>query len=167
MAVRYLPPGKCSLAPSKPDASAAPTAAAPTSADVAAEAGGPNSPLIRTVVDSLLLYYTWERAPTPPPPRKTDDDDDDNDDGDDPCSLAGTYSPATRTCACYTGFTGSDCGALDLAPAKPWAQNGWAPAGGLTSWGGSPVRGADGTFHLFASLNSANCSLPEHGVDCW
>jgi hypothetical protein len=40
-------------------------------------------------------------------------------------------------------------------------------ADGLTSWGGSPVRGADGTYHLFASLNSANCSLPEHGVDCW
>jgi len=41
-------------------------------------------------------------------------------------------------------------------------------ADGLTSWGGSPVRGADGTYHLFASLNlaSLNCSLPET-VDCW
>ena len=56
-----------------------------------------HSPLTRTVVDSLLLYYTWNRAPTPPPRRKTDDDDDDDagggdGGGDDPCSLAGTYS---------------------------------------------------------------------------
>jgi hypothetical protein len=37
MAVRYLPPGKCSLAPSKPDGAAAPSA----TAEVAAVAGGP------------------------------------------------------------------------------------------------------------------------------
>ena len=54
MAVRYLPPGKCSLAPSKPHA-----------AEAAAEAAaGSNSQLTRTVVDSLLLYYTWERTDT-------------------------------------------------------------------------------------------------------
>lgn len=63
------------------------------------------------------------------------------------CSLAGRC--VTGSCVCLMGFTGKDCGALDIAPTVE--ENGWQPKG-FSTWGGSPQRIGD-TYHLYASLN--------------
>ena len=70
------------------------------------------------------------------------------------CSMSGALN-SDGTCSCDSPFTGSDCAALSFG--KPPEID----AGLLTAfpgfaqkqmtWGGSPVRAADGTYHLFFS----------------
>merc|ERR1711907_529665 len=64
------------------------------------------------------------------------------------CSLAGTCNAAGR-CNCFPGFLPPDCGALALGS----SQRAWLPDKNRTTWGGSPIKGSDGTYHLFASMN--------------
>jgi len=76
---------------------------------------------------------------------------------DDACSLNGEL--VGGTCVCVRGWTGAACSRLALQPAP-------ADAGlqlpGASSWGGLPVRGADGAWTLIASLFAEAC-----GLDSW
>jgi hypothetical protein len=64
------------------------------------------------------------------------------------CSLAGTCNAAGQ-CDCFPGFLPPDCGALALGG----SQRAWLPDKNRTTWGGSPIKGSDGTYHLFAAMN--------------
>jgi len=63
------------------------------------------------------------------------------------CSLAGTCSAGQ--CECFAGFLPPDCGALALGV----SQRAWLPDESRTTWGGSPIKDTNGTYHLFASMN--------------
>eukprot|EP00729_Bicosta_minor_P021681 gene21681-23608_t len=63
------------------------------------------------------------------------------------CSLAGTCNAAGQ-CDCFAGFLPPDCGGLALGE----SQRAWLPEN-QTTWGGSPIKSADGMFHLFAAMN--------------
>ena len=63
------------------------------------------------------------------------------------CSLAGTCNAAGQ-CDCFAGFLPPDCGGLALGESR----RAWLPEN-QTTWGGSPIKFADGMFHLYAAMN--------------
>ena len=80
------------------------------------------------------------------------------------CSLNGHCDPPTGTCTCAAGWAGSDCRALALLPLAVPADQAYCHYNDST-WGGSVIRGDDGTYHLFFSEMSNNCSLHAYGSD--
>ncbi|KAK8145158.1 hypothetical protein G3M48_004826 [Beauveria asiatica] len=82
---------------------------------------------------------------------------------DEDCSLNGLCSPVSRSCACDAGWTGPDCGALDLRAAR--RRSGYNRTGeGTSSWGARIVRDPSdgGLHHLFAAEFAHGC-----GLDYW
>ena len=89
------------------------------------------------------------------------------------CSLNGELLPDGKTCRCDPAWTGSDCGELALLPAPSIAGAYQQPASargrpapqecgvscGPSSWGGLPLKGPDGKYHLFAAQFVQNCTL--------
>ena len=75
---------------------------------------------------------------------------------DEDCELNGACG-ADGACVCYAGWTGADCGQLDLAPAP------LTPAffrNTVATWGGSPVLDAGGeNWHMFFALMEGHCGL--------
>ncbi len=76
---------------------------------------------------------------------------------DDDCSLLGTCT-AAGACACDPGWTGPRCGRADLLPLDYSRRNGYQNAT-AASWGGRPVRGDDGRWHLFGTEIARECPL--------
>eukprot|EP00937_MAST-01D_sp_MAST-1D-sp2_P005427 g5427.t1 len=71
---------------------------------------------------------------------------------EDDCSLAGAC--IAGRCVCRAPFAGPSCARLAAGVSSPAYVNAssWA-------WGGSPIEGPDGTFHLFASQLTNDCGL--------
>ena len=69
----------------------------------------------------------------------------------DGCALNGEC--AGHACTCDPGWTGASCGQMRFGP-LPQTETGYRPAAteGFGSWGGAPIKGPDGTFHLFVTL---------------
>jgi len=63
------------------------------------------------------------------------------------CSLNGRC--VGGSCLCDAPWTGPRCGTLEVGVAKPGGAYGWRP--NRTSWGGNPVRGDDGLYHLYVA----------------
>ena len=81
------------------------------------------------------------------------------------CSLNGRV--ISGACVCAPGWRGFDCGELDLLPV-PDIKGAYqhevnmqdcSTSCGPSSWGGLPLRGPDGKYHLFASQFVDNCTL--------
>ena len=72
----------------------------------------------------------------------------------DSCSLLGEC--VAGACRCDPGWTGPDCSRATLQPLG--ADAGLVNATSAT-WGGRPVRGGDGNYHLFATEISNGCPL--------
>ena len=68
------------------------------------------------------------------------------------CLLLGTCNH--RACRCRQGFTGSECGQLDLSPGP---NLGYRNLTGNT-WGGLPLR-IHGTWHMYVSMMAKGCPL--------
>ncbi|OAA40410.1 Glycosyl hydrolase family 43, five-bladed beta-propellor domain protein [Beauveria brongniartii RCEF 3172] len=83
---------------------------------------------------------------------------------DEDCSLNGLCNLVSGgICACDAGWTGPDCGALDLRPAK--RRSGYNRTGeGTSSWGARIVRDPSDSqlHHLFAAEFAHGC-----GLDYW
>ena len=90
------------------------------------------------------------------------------------CQLNGACVPGSGACMCHAGWTGADCGLLDLQPSastdfpglaygKPpsSSSDGGSGGGGLATWGGSVVVDPKDPkkFHLFAAEMSLGCGL--------
>lgn len=96
---------------------------------------------------------------SPPPFRCTSDLD---------CNLNGECDAGTGACACDAAWRAEDCGELNLVPVAD-LRGAYETAGvnlsdcssscGPSSWGGLPLRGEDGKYHLFASQFVQNCTL--------
>mmetsp|Transcript_48915 Transcript_48915/g.140087 ORF Transcript_48915/g.140087 Transcript_48915/m.140087 type:complete len:521 (-) Transcript_48915:44-1606(-) len=71
------------------------------------------------------------------------------------CSLNGECT--LGRCACDTGWKGATCSILDLLPARS-IQGAYQPDQ-TSSWGGLPIKGPDGRYHLFVSQLVKNCML--------
>ena len=85
------------------------------------------------------------------------------------CQLNGACTPAPPgpgvACVCDKGWTGVDCGTLDLEPEPTIAYGyGASTLTNTSSWGGGPpaYEGATGQYHLFVSEIAGNC-----GMTCW
>jgi hypothetical protein len=83
------------------------------------------------------------------------------------CSLNGicgnassTGSGAAHQCRCDDGWTGPDCGALNLGPTSSNAVGSGRiyppPASNTSSWGGGVVF-RDGSYHLYVSEMAGHC----------
>ena len=70
------------------------------------------------------------------------------------CSLNGVCN--NGACVCDPGWTGATCSTLDLLPAR--RANGYKVKG-QSSWGGSIVKGGNGTFHMFVEEIVNGCGL--------
>ena len=75
---------------------------------------------------------------------------------DEDCSLLGRCDAATSTCKCDAGWTGTACGRADLLPLD--VANGYQNPS-AASWGGRPLRGPDGKWHLFSTEIARECPL--------
>jgi len=60
-------------------------------------------------------------------------------------------------CKCDPGWTGPTCNLLNLLPAPVVGAYGYSP--NVTSWGGIPVRDADGVYHLYVAEMVNHCGL--------
>ncbi|KAK7189083.1 hypothetical protein DPSP01_010333 [Paraphaeosphaeria sporulosa] len=90
---------------------------------------------------------------------------------DDDCSLNGICKTnnTTTICHCDPGWTGPDCGRLDLAPATRWTgynhtnytDPAYYGAYGNSSWGGRIIQDRDDPklFHLLVDQFSHGCGL--------
>jgi hypothetical protein len=106
----------------------------------------------RSLIPALLSFLTTTLSCT------TDDD----------CSLNGICINTT-TCHCDPGWTGLDCGHLDLAPVTRWTgynhtnhtNPNYYGSYGNSSWGGRIVQDRDDPtiFHLLADQFSHGCGL--------
>jgi len=74
------------------------------------------------------------------------------------CSLSGSFDAASGACACRAPWSGPNCSALDLLPAKPFPQ-GYGVTPNLTSWGGNALLGDDGRYHLLVAEMVDGCLL--------
>ena len=70
------------------------------------------------------------------------------------CNLNGACEGGA--CVCDRGWTGANCSALNLQPAR--ARAGFRLAN-ASSWGGSALRLADGRWHMFAAVMLEGCGL--------
>ena len=78
---------------------------------------------------------------------------------DDDCSLNGVCRTGTSTCECDSGWTGVDCGVLDLLPTAVGSGfNNNNASDTPSSWGGKPVFDG-GKWHLYASEFVQGCGL--------
>ena len=73
------------------------------------------------------------------------------------CSRNGICAPQTKRCVCDSGWRGASCGQLDLGAVPKVAAYGMEP--NVTSWGGNPVQGDDGKWHLFVAEITNGCGL--------
>jgi hypothetical protein len=71
------------------------------------------------------------------------------------CSLLGSCG-AAGVCACRPGWTGASCARADLLPLD--VTRGYQNAT-ASSWGGIPVLGADGRWHMFLTEMANQCPL--------
>ena len=82
---------------------------------------------------------------------------------DEDCSLNGICIPFVKTCSCDSGWTSSDCGALDLQPATP--NSGYnITSTGTSSWGSKIIHDPQNPklFHLVLAEFTDDC-----GLDYW
>jgi hypothetical protein len=87
-----------------------------------------------------------------------------------PCHLNGERG-ATGQCICDPGWTGAQCGQLDLLPAPPLSQQ-VSPAAALSNdndaanatWGISVVGPVAGVYHGYMTEIANECLLGEYGV---
>lgn len=81
---------------------------------------------------------------------------------DDDCSLNGVCDSGSHQCSCDAGWTGFDCGVVDVAAAA--RHSGYNLTGsGTSSWGGKPVLDPmTGQWLLFAAEFTGGC-----GLDYW
>ncbi len=81
------------------------------------------------------------------------------------CSLNGVCDVGTGNCLCDAGWKGPLCAVLDLVPATSLAGAYQHPVTDVahpdntSSWGGLPLKGPDGKYHLFAAQFVNNCTL--------
>jgi len=73
---------------------------------------------------------------------------------DEDCALNGVCTAAI--CQCDAGWAGAACGALKLAPAP---LDGGYHVKNTSSWGGAPLVGAAGVFHLYVAEFVGHCEL--------
>jgi len=75
------------------------------------------------------------------------------------CSLNGRCVAAA--CLCSRGWTGHHCERLKFGatPRAAGFRHATARFGPLTSWGGAVLQDDDGTFHMWASVLTARCSM--------
>jgi hypothetical protein len=83
---------------------------------------------------------------------------------DEDCSLLGVCSGSSGVCQCDVGWTGADCGQLDLAPAQPNSGLN-ETASGISSWGANifPAAEAGGgggdSWHMLAAEFENKCGI--------
>ncbi|KAM3530301.1 hypothetical protein MY4038_004983 [Beauveria bassiana] len=109
---------------------------------------------VRLALPRILALTSLASAVASSPHRCATDQD---------CSLNGLCHLVSGSCACDAGWTGPDCGVLDLRPAK--RRSGYnRTAEGTSSWGARIVRDPvdDGLHHLFAAEFAHGC-----GLDYW
>merc|ERR1719174_2025986 len=82
------------------------------------------------------------------------------------CSLNGVCTGATgsRSCQCHVPWTGMQCGILQVGKADPGGAYGWSP--NISSWGGNPVKGDDGQYHLFVAVIPGGLRNWGHASQC-
>lgn len=100
------------------------------------------------------------------------------------CSLNGRIAGDGLRCECFAGWRGDDCGELDLLPVHDiggaYQTKGvdladCATSCGPSSWGGLPLRGPDGKYHLCdilmatAILDRLSCTIVRRArvVEVW
>jgi len=67
---------------------------------------------------------------------------------------------ADGTCVCDEWWAGENCQTLALLPGKPPAKQAYRRWNDrISSWGGSPIKSRDGSYHLYASEFDAGCGL--------
>eukprot|EP00039_Didymoeca_costata_P003217 m.66116 g.66116 ORF g.66116 m.66116 type:complete len:400 (-) comp11783_c0_seq2:3682-4881(-) len=72
------------------------------------------------------------------------------------CLWLGVCDMSSRECHCRQGFTGPECGQLDVAP----APNHLGYYNSSTStWGGLPVFAKDGLWHMYVAMMVGECPL--------
>lgn len=108
-------------------------------------------------LNHLLAALTYLLTTTTATPCATDPD----------CSLNGLC--ISQTCYCDPGWTGSDCGRLDLAPATrgtgynytTYTDPTYYNTRGNSSWGGQIVQDRDdpALFHLLVDQFGGGCGL--------
>jgi hypothetical protein len=79
---------------------------------------------------------------------------------DEDCSLNGLCILSSHTCTCDPGWTGDDCGVLDLLPAS--FNTGYNRTNeGISSWGGKIIQDPSNSsiYHLFAAEFTHGCTL--------
>ena len=75
------------------------------------------------------------------------------------CSLNGKLD-ATGRCQCKPAWKGTTCAQLNLVPlSRDSIAAGAYRHGTATSWGGIPIRGIQGQYHLYVSEMANNCTL--------
>lgn len=82
---------------------------------------------------------------------------------DEDCNLNGVCDLTKQACVCDPGWSGSDCGALDFAPAS-YGTGYNLTSVGTSSWGGKTIRDPNNPalFHLFVAEFTKGC-----GLDYW
>ena len=80
---------------------------------------------------------------------------------DEDCSLNGKCT--SGTCVCRPAWTGDRCEQLNLLPATRGAgYRGINGGHNTSSWGGSVLKGTDGTYHMWAAEITQHC-----GIGAW
>lgn len=105
-----------------------------------------------------MTIITGAIIPPPPPKCKSIAD----------CSLNGECNVTTGICTCDAGWKGRQCATLNLVPATSLAgayyhtvpDVGCGPlCPNTSSWGGLPLKGPEGKYHLFGAEFGNNATL--------
>lgn len=81
------------------------------------------------------------------------------------CNYNGQCTAGGGACACYRGWAGSACDALDLVPVNGtlgYQHVDDATGQNVSSWGGSVLVDEDGLFHMYAAEMGLFC-----GINTW